>query len=357
MVDEDRVTKPNIGRADIPVRRWVEKLRGTARDPNPSRRCCGQECPRAGICGGPWTSWGLPIAPALASLSGETQTRTHRFRRDRFPQCVLETNPGSLVWRELPGILSRVAPLNRSSRRKEALTSWIERVSLLTSAATRSMGRIAMTARTWLPQGFVVLLCATAGGSAALAENLPVTHGEARTPKTTTLTVQEAAPALESDWLFQAMGEPLLDRAVKEIGWTRQLAERMSREPQVPDLSAELKELEALEQRPGRDCSEGEPRMTRMTRMGLAGETFNVVPADSPGGDLPPGGRTLLNTSLSVSSVQSAVTSSRDLRAKPAAGRHLGFGVPPSGGFRAVPPQGGTTNREARSPAASRCPR
>ena len=33
-----------------------------------------------------------------------------------------------------------------------------------------------------------------------------------RTPETRTLTPQEAAGVLERDWLFQAMGEPLLPR-------------------------------------------------------------------------------------------------------------------------------------------------
>jgi len=76
---------------------------------------------------------------------------------------------------------------------------------------------------------------------------LPLPKGEARTPETRTLTAEEAAWALECDWLFQAMGEPLLDRASKEIAWARGLAERLARSPTSPDLSAELRELEALE--------------------------------------------------------------------------------------------------------------
>ena len=74
---------------------------------------------------------------------------------------------------------------------------------------------------------------------------------EARTPETRTLTAEEAARALERDWLFQAMGEPLLARAAQEIGWARELAERLGRQPPAPDLSAELRELDALEQRLG----------------------------------------------------------------------------------------------------------
>ena len=45
------------------------------------------------------------------------------------------------------------------------------------------------------------------------------------------------------------MGEPLLDRAEKEIGWARGLAERLARRHRAPDLSAELSELDALEKR------------------------------------------------------------------------------------------------------------
>jgi hypothetical protein len=74
---------------------------------------------------------------------------------------------------------------------------------------------------------------------------------EASTPETRTLTAEEAAEALERDWLFQAMGEPLLTRASQEIGWTRELIQRVGRQPTAPDLSAERSELEALAKRLG----------------------------------------------------------------------------------------------------------
>jgi hypothetical protein len=139
-------------------------------------------------------------------------------------------------------------------------------------------------APTGLLKGLVASLCVAMCVPPAVAGNLPLPRGEARTPETRTLTAQEAAQALENDWLFQAMGEPLLDRAAKEVGWARQLAERLSRQAQAPDLSAELKELEALEKR----ISEGKPRMTRITQMGLPER----------------------DTSSSVSSVQSLASSS-----------------------------------------------
>ncbi|MFH1267399.1 MAG: hypothetical protein ABIK89_16875, partial [Planctomycetota bacterium] len=83
---------------------------------------------------------------------------------------------------------------------------------------------------------FIVAVCATS----ASAEP---------TPQTRALTAKEAAQALERDWLFQAMGEPLLERAAREIVWARELAERFARQRPVADLSAELKELDVLEKR------------------------------------------------------------------------------------------------------------
>ena len=83
----------------------------------------------------------------------------------------------------------------------------------------------------------------------APAGNLPIPKGEARTPETRMLTADEADQLLQRDWLFQAMGEPLLERAAKEIGWARELAQRLSRQQPTPDLSAALRELDALEQR------------------------------------------------------------------------------------------------------------
>ncbi len=85
--------------------------------------------------------------------------------------------------------------------------------------------------------------------STALSANLPLPPGEARTPETRALSQEDAARILERDWLFQAMGEPLLDRSAQEIGWARELAARLSGAEQAPDVSAELKQLDALEKR------------------------------------------------------------------------------------------------------------
>jgi hypothetical protein len=83
----------------------------------------------------------------------------------------------------------------------------------------------------------------------AAAGNLPLPPGEAKTPVTRTVAPQEADQILERDWLFQAMGEPLLERAAKEIGWTRELAARLEHARPAVDCSAELRTLAALEQR------------------------------------------------------------------------------------------------------------
>jgi hypothetical protein len=74
-------------------------------------------------------------------------------------------------------------------------------------------------------------------------------QGAAQTPETRALSADEAAAVLTRDWLFQAMGEPLPERTAREIGWTRALAGRLARCRPAPDLSAELRELDLLEQR------------------------------------------------------------------------------------------------------------
>jgi len=95
----------------------------------------------------------------------------------------------------------------------------------------------------------VALSLAASCAPLVLADNLPLPKGEARTPETRALNAEEAALALERDWLFQAMGEPLLERTAQEIAWARELAARLSRHRQTPDMSAKLRELDVLERR------------------------------------------------------------------------------------------------------------
>jgi hypothetical protein len=78
---------------------------------------------------------------------------------------------------------------------------------------------------------------------------LPYRFDRPATPPTQALGAAEAQTVLERDWLFQAEGKPLEQRALDEIGWARQLAARLARDPRTPDLTRELGELDALEQR------------------------------------------------------------------------------------------------------------
>lgn len=83
----------------------------------------------------------------------------------------------------------------------------------------------------------------------ACARPSAAADGAPQTPPTRTLTTAEAEQALQRDWLFQAMGEPLLPRAVQELGWARDLAARLRRHWPALDLAAELRTLDQLEPR------------------------------------------------------------------------------------------------------------
>jgi hypothetical protein len=65
-------------------------------------------------------------------------------------------------------------------------------------------------------------------------------------PPTRTLDAQEAQAVLEAEWLFQAEGKPLHQRAKQEIGWARAVVERLAKGGQAPDLSAQSAELDRL---------------------------------------------------------------------------------------------------------------
>lgn len=73
-------------------------------------------------------------------------------------------------------------------------------------------------------------------------------------------------PPLVRDWLFQAEGQRLLQRAAQEVAWTRALAARLRQIPQTPDLAAELAELDGLQIRldvPANPPASGEPTKRR----------------------------------------------------------------------------------------------
>jgi len=98
------------------------------------------------------------------------------------------------------------------------------------------------------PSWLIALLAALPAGPASAQ---PAEPGRYETPPTRTLTAGEAERALQRDWLFQAQGEPLLERAALEIRWARELAQRLGGPQPGPDLAGELEQLDALEKRLG----------------------------------------------------------------------------------------------------------
>ena len=63
---------------------------------------------------------------------------------------------------------------------------------------------------------------------------------------------------LVSDWLFQAEERPLAERIRQEIGWTRELAARLARNPSSPNLRGDLADLEVLA---GQAAAAGSPAL------------------------------------------------------------------------------------------------
>ncbi|HUU09538.1 MAG TPA: hypothetical protein VM431_03255, partial [Phycisphaerae bacterium] len=82
-----------------------------------------------------------------------------------------------------------------------------------------------------------------------LKEYAPAPEVQPTEPDTRTFTPDEARQILERDWILQAEGKSLADRARQEIGWARDLAARLAAGPKAPDLAAELADLGALEKR------------------------------------------------------------------------------------------------------------
>jgi hypothetical protein len=65
-------------------------------------------------------------------------------------------------------------------------------------------------------------------------------------PETRTLSSAEADELLEDEWIYQAEGKPLGQRAVDEIGWAREMVARLQAARQPTDLRGELARLDAL---------------------------------------------------------------------------------------------------------------
>jgi hypothetical protein len=61
------------------------------------------------------------------------------------------------------------------------------------------------------------------------------------------LSPENARRLLEWDWLYQADGKPTAARSLAEVGWARELAQRLSRQTPSLDFAGELAELSSLE--------------------------------------------------------------------------------------------------------------
>ncbi|MDR2862945.1 MAG: hypothetical protein LBV54_03595 [Puniceicoccales bacterium] len=66
-----------------------------------------------------------------------------------------------------------------------------------------------------------------------------------QTPETKDRTAEEVRKTLEADWLFQCDGKPTVQRSLQEIGWARQLVERIGFDAQA--ASAYLEKLNEFE--------------------------------------------------------------------------------------------------------------
>jgi len=66
------------------------------------------------------------------------------------------------------------------------------------------------------------------------------------TPETRDLTAEEATAALRRDWLFQADGRPTKDRIISEIGWAKEMAERIETDHTGVSFAAEKEKLAEL---------------------------------------------------------------------------------------------------------------
>ncbi|MBN1422904.1 MAG: hypothetical protein JXP34_29270 [Planctomycetes bacterium] len=80
---------------------------------------------------------------------------------------------------------------------------------------------------------------------------LPVLVENPATPETRARTPEEADAILRRDWSFQAQDAPRVPRGLQEIRWARDLAARIAGREGAPDLSEDLRELDALEERGG----------------------------------------------------------------------------------------------------------
>ena len=90
----------------------------------------------------------------------------------------------------------------------------------------------------------------TAGGGAWAGEKAPIPFPpRADVPDERPLSPENARRLLEWDWLYQADGKATVGRSLAEVGWARELGERLARQSPKLDFAAELGELVELERK------------------------------------------------------------------------------------------------------------
>ncbi|MDP6849260.1 MAG: hypothetical protein QGI24_10785, partial [Kiritimatiellia bacterium] len=95
------------------------------------------------------------------------------------------------------------------------------------------------------PYGCMPWKAFAGGGSAAPARAGSPSPSIYDEPETRTLSSEEGEQLLRDEWIFQAEGKPLDERALQEISWAREIAVRLKKSTRPPDLSPELTMLEA----------------------------------------------------------------------------------------------------------------
>ena len=88
-------------------------------------------------------------------------------------------------------------------------------------------------------------------GAVAVGEGTLGTFDPLIEPETRTLTAEEGDEVIRAEWLFQAEGKALDQRAVQESQWARAIVARLAKSQKPPSLDAELAALDALDRNAG----------------------------------------------------------------------------------------------------------
>lgn len=93
---------------------------------------------------------------------------------------------------------------------------------------------------------------------------------DASEPETRTFSADEADDVLVTDWLYQTDNVPTPYRVTQEIAWAEDIAARIARDPEAPDLTPVMSELDAVKKQLSSPDGSGNTRKTPLPQ-GLAG--------------------------------------------------------------------------------------